>query len=618
MIKHHHLTFPGVLTTLIIGLFVTSTGRHSLPLDTVKADGKVSNLTFEMADKTLSAKTTYTLGFTLENKVAANGLIHVDFYGPRDSHGGKYDLLPVPVFGYNYVIESGTQPPGLSFNRYHPGGSFEVKTASDIPAGSNIKLVISGVTNQASAGYLTYQVTTSDGAGNTNGIGYSRYVEVGTSNLKGRVTDPNGSPVVFAHVYVFKPSNLLINYAVRTDSNGYYGLGGMAPDTYTVQLSEGNPTGAIYFQPPDMSLTLGSDPVTQDLQFISGTKKLTGRVTRRADGSAVTDATIRLSRLLNYAITETKADTDSNGVYTVTATQAVWKGGIYSRSAKPDWQYNGAYNDIDFSAPGNETKTFDIVVDPIGAAPTAYPLGGPPIDTSTDTGTSLGMDSPKQSITDRTISAETKNCVARVLGDDRAATLSKPKIRITASEATKLFDGQCFAKQSNVLPTSYAPVEPSKIEKVPTSSDLLPASVTEMTSTTQNAEAPKTKVITGKGPAKQLIYLYIFSKPIIVAVKTDAAGQWSYTLNQTLSAGEHKLYVAYEKSPQQLVRSEAVTFTVSSATATPSLKASPLSSPRSKVTPKPLAASARTKDLGFISLLLLVFIAIFAKTRPRH
>ncbi len=48
----------------------------------------------------------------------------------------------------------------------------------------------------------------------------------------------------------------------------------------------------------------------------------------------------------------------------------------------------------------------------------------------------------------------------------------------------------------------------------------------------------------GKALPNSLVTLYIYSDPIVVVVKTDANGNWTYDLDSTLADGNHQVYVA--------------------------------------------------------------------------
>ena len=73
----------------------------------------------------------------------------------------------------------------------------------------------------------------------------------------------------------------------------------------------------------------------------------------------------------------------------------------------------------------------------------------------------------------------------------------------------------------------------------------------------------KTKEIKfeGKGLPNTFVTLYIFSSPIIVVTKTDAQGNWVYTLDKPLSPGEHKVYIALTDNKGKIIaRSESFNF----------------------------------------------------------
>ena len=68
---------------------------------------------------------------------------------------------------------------------------------------------------------------------------------------------------------------------------------------------------------------------------------------------------------------------------------------------------------------------------------------------------------------------------------------------------------------------------------------------------------------TGKAEPDQLIYLYIFSDPIVVSVKSDSNGDWEYELDDGLDTGEHKIYVAVKNDDNTIkAKSSALSFFV--------------------------------------------------------
>lgn len=69
-------------------------------------------------------------------------------------------------------------------------------------------------------------------------------------------------------------------------------------------------------------------------------------------------------------------------------------------------------------------------------------------------------------------------------------------------------------------------------------------------------------LLTGTALPNTYITLYIYSTPIVVTVKTDDSGAWSYELDQELENGEHQMYVAtVDNSGKIIARSNPVLFT---------------------------------------------------------
>jgi len=77
-----------------------------------------------------------------------------------------------------------------------------------------------------------------------------------------------------------------------------------------------------------------------------------------------------------------------------------------------------------------------------------------------------------------------------------------------------------------------------KIELVPETPKPLPPKAQ-----TPKEEKPKIK-LEGKAIPNSFVVIFIYSEPIIVTVKTDENGNWSYVLDKNLSDGHHEVYVA--------------------------------------------------------------------------
>lgn len=60
-------------------------------------------------------------------------------------------------------------------------------------------------------------------------------------------------------------------------------------------------------------------------------------------------------------------------------------------------------------------------------------------------------------------------------------------------------------------------------------------------------------LISGKGLPNSFITLYIFSTPIVVTVKTDENGNWSYILDKDIEEGNHEVYVGITDNAGRIV-----------------------------------------------------------------
>ena len=68
-------------------------------------------------------------------------------------------------------------------------------------------------------------------------------------------------------------------------------------------------------------------------------------------------------------------------------------------------------------------------------------------------------------------------------------------------------------------------------------------------SETQSAKA----LISGKGLPNSFVSLFIFSTPIVVTVKTDDEGNWSYVFDKELENGNHEIYVGMADNAGRII-----------------------------------------------------------------
>jgi hypothetical protein len=124
--------------------------------------------------------------------------------------------------------------------------------------------------------------------------------------------------------------------------------------------------------------------------------------------------------------------------------------------------------------------------------------------------------------------------------------------------------------------------------------------------------APPEAVIEGRGLPNAFLTLYVFSTPIVVTVKTDADGQWSYKFEKELEDGRHEVYVGVTDNVGRIVaKSNPLAFVKTAQAFTPvdssgAATLSPSSSGPSFVSENSLllVASLGVVALGLVLMLL--------------
>lgn len=86
----------------------------------------------------------------------------------------------------------------------------------------------------------------------------------------------------------------------------------------------------------------------------------------------------------------------------------------------------------------------------------------------------------------------------------------------------------------------------------------------------------KKLLLTGKGLPNSFVTIYVYSDPIVLTVKTDSDGNWTYELDKDLENGNHQVYVAVTDNTGKITaKSEPLAFvkTAEAATIIPSVSA---------------------------------------------
>lgn len=118
-------------------------------------------------------------------------------------------------------------------------------------------------------------------------------------------------------------------------------------------------------------------------------------------------------------------------------------------------------------------------------------------------------------------------------------------------------DGDGFNDGVEVA-SGYNPLDPSPADQIvyeepkapeagvvqPQTFKVEEVKVVEKAKTETGAEVITKMEIKGRALPNSFVTLYIYSLPIIVTVKADANGAWTYTLDKELADGDHEIYVA--------------------------------------------------------------------------
>lgn len=172
--------------------------------------------------------------------------------------------------------------------------------------------------------------------------------------MKGRMTKPDGTGAR-GNVNVHSTDFSQFAFSNAND-DGYYKLGGLPAGTYVVEaMPPFDSTGLT--APEPVNVTLGASVVTQNFQFVTAAKKITGSV-KKSDGTA---AQANMNAFKMNGPGSANAHTDGSGNYTLSVSGGSWNvqpmmdpnaGCVYTNPPTP----------VDFNNDAvSETKTVNFV-----------------------------------------------------------------------------------------------------------------------------------------------------------------------------------------------------------------------------------------------------------------
>lgn len=225
------------------------------------------------------------------------------------------------------------------------------------------------------------------------------------------------------------------------------------------------------------------------------------------------------------------------------------------------------------------------------------------------------------------IDGNVEACLKKAVGEDRFRAISAGAL---PSDDERSKGEACLKKipvtknsASVILPPAaqtvpYLPEKPDVI-KIETVQPKVSQNINSFASVAVAADTASAKTVTLKGKAtpRSVVDLYIFSDPLHVTTQADTQGNWTYTLERDLPAGNHTAYAATKASGQN-VRSKMMPFTIAAAQAvTLSPTVSPIVTPVVSLTPllaTPLTSTAApsSNSLSGLVMLIIALVILFA------
>lgn len=125
-------------------------------------------------------------------------------------------------------------------------------------------------------------------------------------------------------------------------------------------------------------------------------------------------------------------------------------------------------------------------------------------------------------------------------------------------------------------------------------------------------EGKKKMQLQGKGLPNSFVTLYVYSDPIVLTVKTDSEGNWTYELDKELENGEHEAYVAITDNTGKITaKSEPFAFvkTAQAVTAVSVAQAAPSVPPT-----LPVTQTRTQKDFFYLISIIIAALAVALAT----
>ncbi|HEY6736633.1 MAG TPA: hypothetical protein VI322_02855, partial [Candidatus Saccharimonadia bacterium] len=208
--------------------------------------------------------------------------------------------------------------------------------------------------------------------------------------------------------------------------------------------------------------------------------------------------------------------------------------------------------------------------------------------------------------TDPVVNLPTLGCMEKAVGSQRFVEISSGQSQPTAAERKLV--AVCFLGPE-AIPAVLAPVNPTRIAEVPTTTDTVTlVSVKSHVVTTSTGEKVNGWLLTGTGVPNTSIFVYVFSDPLVLRTQSDNQGKWSYVLENPLATGHHEIYAVSEQESNTFVRTSAVPIQVAAAAP----------NPNGSLVVRADWTASQTAFAAGAALLVVVAILLFARLLRRR
>jgi hypothetical protein len=150
-----------------------------------------------------------------------------------------------------------------------------------------------------------------------------------------------------------------------------------------------------------------------------------------------------------------------------------------------------------------------------------------------------------------------QDCIVSAIGEARFTEINTGKSRPTFEEIEKI--KTCFATSNYIVPSNFAPVAPTAIKKLPVTKSAEISKYENEKRVVDNVEKYVLR-FSGKAEPNSIVFLYVFSDPLVLTTRTDGNGNWEYVLEDPIEPGEHEVYTVVNRGDGVYERSEVISF----------------------------------------------------------